>query len=282
MTKEKMPKIGLALGSGGSRGLAHIGVIKILEKNNIPIDFIAGSSIGAMIGGCYASGMSIKKIEEIALSTNWRKMGSVLFDPHLKHGLIGGKKVEEFIKGNIKGKKFKDCGIPFVAVATDLKTGKIVILNGGRMAPAIRASISIPLFFRPAEINKKILADGGLSAPVPAEIVRNMGADIVIAVNLDKHYYDKKWKPGWYDIANNSLNILRHHLALLNIKEADIAIELDLGKNYWYEFVNGRNKILAGEKATNKILPQLKKLMREKRKGGFLESMQSFLAGEKD
>jgi NTE family protein len=129
-------------------------------------------------------------------------------------------------------------------------------------------------------MGNKILADGGLSAPVPAEIVRRMGADIVIAVNLDKHYYDKKWKPGWYDIANNSLNILRHHLALLNIKDADIAIELDLGKDYWYEFVNGRNKILAGEKATKKILPQLKKIMHKKRKNGFLGSMQNFLAGE--
>jgi NTE family protein len=147
-------------------------------------------------------------------------------------------------------------------VATDLKTGEIISLNKGEMATAIRASISIPLVFKPEKIAGKMLVDGGLSAPVPVEIVKNMGADIVIAVNLDKHYYDEKWKFGWYDIANDSLNILRHHLALANTKEADIVIEIDLGKDSWYKFVNGQDKILAGEEAVEKILPQLKKIMR--------------------
>ena len=148
MAKSKRPKIGLALGSGGSRGLAHIGVIKALEENNIPIDFIAGSSIGAMAGGFYAAGLSIKKMEEISLETNWRRMFS-LVDPHLKQGLISGEKVKTFIEGYVDGKKIEDCKIPFVAVATDLKTGEIVILNKGEMAQAIRASISIPLVFKP-------------------------------------------------------------------------------------------------------------------------------------
>jgi len=214
MTELKRPKIGLALGSGGSRGLAHIGVIKALEENNIPIDFVAGSSIGTMVGGFYAAGLSIKEIEKIALSTTWRRVFSVLFDPHLKQGLIGGEKLKTFIEDYINGKKFEDCKIPFVAVATDLKTGEVVVLNKGEMAQAIRASVSIPLVFKPVKINGRILADGGLSAPVPVEIARNMGADIVIAVNLDKHYCDEERETGWYDIANDSLNILRHHLAL--------------------------------------------------------------------
>jgi len=109
-----------------------------------------------------------------------------------------------------------------------------------------------------------MLVDGGLSSPVPVEIVRSMGADIVIAVNLDKHYYVDKLKSGWYDVANSSLNILRHHLALLNMVDADIAINIDLNRNYWYEFVDGQDKILAGEKAIKKILPQLKELIRQK------------------
>ena len=264
MVDLKRPKIGLALGSGGSRGLAHIGVIKVLEENNIPIDFIAGSSIGAMAGGFYASGLTIKKIEEIALSTNWRRVFSVLSDPSLKRGLIGGEKVKTFIESHIDGKRFEDCKIPFVAVATDLKTGEIVILDKGEMTQAIRASISIPLVFKPIEINGRTLADGGLSAPVPVEIARNMGADIIIAVNLDKHYCNEKWSPGWYDIANDSLNILRHHLAFLNTASADIVIEIDVGKSYWYQFVNGKDKILAGEEATERILPQLKALISQK------------------
>ena len=276
MTESKRPKIGLALGSGGSRGLAHIGVIKVLEENNIPIDFIAGSSIGAMVGGFYAAGLSIKEIEKIALSTNWRRVFSILFDPHLKQGLIGGEKLKTFIEDYINGKKFEDCKITFVAVATDLKTGEIVILNKGEMAQAIRASVSIPLVFKPAEINGRMLADGGLSAPVPVEIVRGMGADIVIAVNLDKYYCDEEWKPGWYDIANDSLNILRYHLALSNVANADIVIDINVGKNYWYQFTNGQDKILTGEKATKEVLPRLQEIIYQKSKGGLRKYLEFF------
>lgn len=276
MKNIQRPKIGLALGSGGSRGLAHISVIKVLEENNIPIDFIAGSSIGAMIGGAYASGLTAKRIEEIALETNWRRMFSLLFDPHLKQGLVGGEKVKKFINDYVGGKKIEDCVIPFVAVATDLKTGEIVVLNKGEMTTAIRASTSIPLIFKPVEIEGRMLADGGLSAPVPVEIVRKMGADIVIAVNLDKHYYDEKWKPGWYDVANDSLNILRHHLALLDVANADIVIDIDVGKSPWYQFVNGENKILIGEKATKEIIPRLKEIIYYKSKGGLSKYLEFF------
>jgi len=276
MAKSKRPKIGLALGSGGSRGLAHIGVIKALEENNIPIDFIAGSSIGAMAGGFYAAGLSIKKMEEISLETNWRRMFS-LVDPHLKQGLISGEKVKTFIEGYVDGKKIEDCKIPFVAVATDLKTGEIVILNKGEMAQAIRASISIPLVFKPVEIDGKTLADGGLSAPVPVEIVRGMGADIIIAINLDKHYHDEEWKPWWYDIANGSLNILRHHLALSNVASADMVINIDVGKNnYWYQFINGQDKILTGEKATKEILPRLQEIINQKSKSSLKKYLEFF------
>ena len=276
MAKSKRPKIGLALGSGGSRGLAHIGVIKALEENNIPIDFIAGSSIGAMAGGFYAAGLSIKKMEEISLETNWRRMFS-LVDPHLKQGLISGEKVKTFIEGYVDGKKIEDCKIPFVAVATDLKTGEIVILNKGEMAQAIRASISIPLVFKPVEIDGKTLADGGLSAPVPVEIVQGMGADIIIAINLDKHYHDEEWKPGWYNIANDSLNILRHHLALSNVASADMVINIDVGKNnYWYQFINGQDKILTGEKATKEILPRLQEIINQKSKSSLKKYLEFF------
>lgn len=263
----KQQKIGLALGSGGAKGLAHIGVIKVLEKNNIPIDFIAGSSIGALVGGFYASGLNIKEIEEIALSTDWRRVFSTLFEPSFRKGLIGGEKVKTFIEQYIDRKNFNTCTIPFAAVATDLKTGETVVLNTGEVASAIRASVSIPLIFKPVERDGRILADGGLSAPVPVEIAKNMGADIVIAVNVDTHYYDEQWKPGWFDIANNSLNILRHHLARLDAENADIIIEVNIGKTLWYKFVNGEDKILAGEKAMKKSLPKLQEMISEKTKG---------------
>lgn len=274
MIKSKRPKIGLALGSGGSRGLSHIGVIKVLQENNIPIDFIAGSSIGAMVGGFYAAGLEVERIEEIALDTSWRKLFS-LIDPHLKQGLIGGEKVKQFIDTYIGGKKFEDCKIPFTAVATDLKTGMAVILNKGEMAQAIRASVSIPLVFKPVKINDQALADGGLSAPVPVEIVRDMGADLIIAVNLDKYYHDGIWQPGFYDIANDSLAILRHHLSISNTAAADMVIDINVDA-YWYQFINGQNIIMAGEEATKKVLPQLKDLIYQKTGGGLKKYFKFF------
>lgn len=257
MEASSSPIIGLALGSGGARGLAHIGVLKTLQKNNIPIHRIAGSSIGALIGGLYASGLSIEEIESIASGTDWKKLLSMLFDPHLKSGLINGKKIEDFLNETLKEKTIERCRIPFVAVATNLKTGEIVVLDTGDMASAIRASVSIPLIFKPTVREGKILADGGLSCPVPAHIAKTMGSDIVIAVNLDRHYYDETWTPNWYDIANDSLRILRHHLALLNSEKADVAIDIDMEKDRWYTFVNGQEKIRFGEEATRKSIPRI-------------------------
>ena len=260
MKKKKRPKIGLALGSGGARGLAHIGVIKTLEKHGIPIDIIAGSSIGAMIGGFYAAGLDTNQMEEITMKTDWRKIFS-LVDPYLKQGLIKGNKIKDFIENYINNKSFEDCQLPFAAICTDLKTGETIMLNKGKLSQAIMASISIPLVFRPSRIDGRTLVDGGLSAPVPVKIVRQMGADIVIAVNLDQHYYDDAWKPKLYGIANNSLGILRHHLALANTNDADIVLNINIGKNYWYQFTNGGKKIFAGEKAMEDSLEKLQMLI---------------------
>ncbi|MDD5622295.1 MAG: patatin-like phospholipase family protein [Actinomycetota bacterium] len=264
-SKSKKPKIGLALGSGGAKGLAHIGVIKVLEENNIPVDFIAGSSIGAMVGGFYAVTKDVKRVEEIALNTNWRQM-LYLIDPSFRQGLIGGTKVKKFISDNIDKTNFEDCKIPLSVIATDLKTGAVVIINRGEIVPAIRASISFPLVFKPIEQDDKLLADGGLSLPVPVEVVRKMGADIVIAVNLDTNYFpnDHKGKLGFYKIAINSINLLRYHLASWNIIDADIVINPKFGYVHLAKFLNGKDIIIAGEKAARESLPQLQEIINRK------------------
>ncbi len=264
----KRPKIGLALGSGGAKGLAHIGVIKILEKNGIPIDFVAGSSIGAMIGGFFAENGNIKKVEKIARGANWRLAFSLL-DPAIIQGLLGGDKVKNFIEENIDKVPFKKLKIPLAVVATDLKNGKTVVMRDGEVASAIRASISFPLVFKPVKRKGKLLADGGLSSPVPVDVVRGMGADIVIAVNLDANYFAngnhrKDSDFGFYKIANRSINLLRHHLAEQNIKSADIVVDPRLGRTSWSKFVDGKEIIAVGERATKKVLPQIKKLLAEK------------------
>jgi len=272
MTEFKRPKIGLALGSGGPKGLAHIGVIKVLEENNIPTDFIAGSSIGALIGGFYSATKDIKQIEEIALSTNWRQVLS-LIDPSLRQGLISGEKIKKFIENHIGKIKFQDLKIPLSVIATDLKTGETISISQGEMASAIRASISFPLVFKPVEREGRLLADGGLSLPVPVETVRKMGAELVIAVNLDADYFingdNNKTNLGFYKIANNSINLLRYHLAFCSVKDADIIIEPKLGGiMHWNKFLDGKDIISAGEEITKKILPQLKESIYRKSKLG--------------
>jgi len=290
MISKKTPKIGLALGSGGAKGLAHIGVIKILEENDISIDFIAGSSIGAIIGGFYSATKNIKQIEEIALSTNWRQLLS-LIDPSLRQGLIGGEKIKKFIERHIGRIKFQDLKIPFSAVATDLETGEIISINQGEVVSAIRASISIPLVFKPVNREGRLLADGGLSLPVPVEVARKMGAELVIAVNLDADYFasgnnnkiDNKTNLGFYKITNNSINLLRYHLASWNVKDADIIVEpklgIKLGIAHWNKFLDGKDIILAGESAMKKKLPQLQELICQKSKKG-LRKYFDFLRGQ--
>ncbi len=263
MNKKETKKIGLALGSGGAKGLSHIGVIKLLEDNNIPIDFIAGSSIGALIGGAYAVTKDIKQIEDEVLNNNWKKIFSLL-DPIFKGGLIGGKKIEKFIEKYTKKKHFGEINIKLKVIATDINSGEASILDKGSIATAIRASISFPLLFKPIEINGKVLADGGLSMPIPVDVARKMGADIVIGVNLDGSYFDKVndlKKTKHYNTANNSLNILKYHLANYNIKNADIIVTPKTGEVSWNKFIDGKNIIRAGEKAMSEKMNALKKII---------------------
>lgn len=265
MTELKQPKIGLALGSGGAKGLAHIGVIKVLEENNIPVDYIAGSSIGALIGGFYAARRDITEIEQIALKTNWRQMLS-LIDPSLHLGLLGGEKVRYFIEGYIDKMHFDNLKIPLSVIATNIKSSEVVTIQEGDVASAIRASISFPLVFEPVKREMNLLADGGLSLPVPVETVRKMGAGIVIAVNLDDDYFstDQNDNFGIYKIANNSINLLRHHLSLWNVTDADIVISPKTGPLKWDKFIDGKNIILSGEEATREIMPEILLLIKSK------------------
>jgi len=185
--KNKGLKIGLALGSGSARGLAHVGVILALEAYNIPIDIIAGTSIGSVIGGLYASGATTRQLEEVALSIKKSKT-LFLIDPVFPHsGLISGDRIEKMLNQfAIKDKTFDDLKIPFAAVATDVESGAEVILNQGKVMDAVRASISIPGIFTPVKYQDYYLVDGGVVDPVPVDVVKMMGADIIIAVSLAK------------------------------------------------------------------------------------------------
>jgi len=270
MRKKAKVKIGLALGSGGAKGLAHVGVIKALAQNNIPIDFIAGSSAGALVGGLYAVFKDSQKLEKIVLSTSWRQLFSII-DPSLKGGLIKGKKIKIFLEKIIGKITFDDLEIPLKAVATDFKTGETVEISKGEVSLAIQASGALPFIFEPVLWEGKLLSDGGISNPVPVNTVRNMGADIVIAVNLENksHFMVPFNQKNPYSVVQRAIRLLVYHLAQDCIKSADIVIEPNtgnLGLISWNKFFDkrGENIVLAGEKATQTILPKLKKIIQSK------------------
>ena len=183
--KQKGLKIGLALGSGSAKGLAHIGVIQSLNQAQIPIDLIAGTSIGAVVGSIYAAGVSASRMEKIVCSMKNLNFFTLL-DPTIPHsGLLNGNRAVKFLeKVALKDKSFRDLRIPFSTVATDIKTGTEVILNRGSVIKAVRASFSIPGIFTSVRYQQYFLVDGGVVDPVPVEIAKKMGADVVIAVSL--------------------------------------------------------------------------------------------------
>ncbi len=271
MKNKKLPKIGLALGGGGAKGYAHIGAIKLLEENNIPVDFIAGSSIGALVGALYSFFKKSEKLESLALSNNWHQFFS-LIDPSFKGGLIKGERIEEFISKTIKNSTFEQLKIPLTVIATDFKTARMVELAKGNVASAVRASICFPLLFKPVLRQKKLLWDGGLSSPVPVKTVRKMGADIVIAVNLyNKIAFSEEKSPikKTYSIILNSIESVQYHLAKECLNSADIVIEPiteNLGLLGLDKFLKGKGKkiVAEGKNSAKLALPQIKKLIEEK------------------
>ena len=184
-------KIGLALGSGSARGWAHIGVIRALTEAGIHIDCIAGTSIGALVGAVHASG-NIDTLEDVVLEMDWKKI-VYFFDVVLpKSGLIDGNKVADFIRSCVEESNIEDLPVPFSAVSTDLATGNEVVIQEGDIIEAVRASISVPGIFTPVRKDNMSLVDGGLVNPVPVSVVREMGADFVIAVDLNHDIIAKK------------------------------------------------------------------------------------------
>lgn len=179
-------KIGLALGGGAARGWAHIGVIEALADCGVKVDLVAGTSIGALVGSVYASG-TLDSFKKAILEIDRKKIISMLDVVFPRCGLLDGKKVTDFFKSYISGRVFSDLDIPFGAVATELQTSNEIWLTQGDITAAVRASIAVPGLFTPVMIEDRLMVDGGLVNPLPVSLVRSMGADIVIAVDLN-HY----------------------------------------------------------------------------------------------
>jgi len=262
-------KIGLALGSGGGRGMAHIGVIKSLNKHNIPIDYIAGSSIGAIIGGLYAATGDIKEVEKIANSLNFKKFIKSFFKGVVSRKTILDKNFDIFFKNIIGDVKIEDLKIPFCAVGSNLFTGELELIKNGDLITAIKASTAIPLLLRPVKIDDKYIFDGGVISPVPTKVVRQMGADVVLGVslygnifpiNLTKDRRLSKLKAG---MLSRFLALKR--LTEMDLSEADITLSLKIpNEDYgvFKKFLSNQKLIEFGFESTEEIIDEIKKVTR--------------------
>ncbi len=261
----KRKKIGIALGSGGLRGIAHIGVLKVLEKNGIKPDFLTGSSIGALIAAYYANLGSIEKLEKAMKKWPVDNLYKFL-DISWSGGLIAGDKFSNFLEKELSGLMIGRTKIPLKILATDLISGQPYIFKSGDLAKAVRASISVPLMFKPIKHEEKLLVDGALSSPVPIKYL-DKKSDIIIGVNLYHKNEFVKRKFNIKNVALRSTRITLYNLAKEDIKEADITIAPDtseiisnssLSKYSW----NSVEKLIKiGEKEAKKMLPKIKDLL---------------------
>lgn len=265
-------KIGLALGSGAARGLAHIGVLTVLQKEGVPIDMIAGTSAGAVVGALYARGKGPSLIKKIALDLSQMRLAPLTDLTLPKTGIIGGKKIEDWF-GSVIGRdtQFGNLKIPFACVATDIMTGQEVVISEGLVVEAVRASISIPGIFTLAKQKGRYLVDGGLVNPVPVSVLKRMGADFIIAVNVipdimardRSHWLGKQGaevakEPNIFHILMQSIYIGTHALAKLSFEEADIVIEPRVAHIGPTDFHHAQECIQQGELATQKFISELK------------------------
>lgn len=222
------PTIGLALGSGSARGTAHLGVLRVLEEEKIPIDFIAGSSAGALIGGTYAAGVSIDDSIKIMSGMKW---GQFLRPTFPRYSFAQNTGMVKLIEGHIGAHNIEDLPIPFAAVAADLSTGEAHIMNSGSLAHAICASTAIPSVIRPVQYQGKTLVDGAVVHPVPAALVKSMGADIVIAVNVSVEKFAKGSARHFVDSLLNTIDMMSTKMVKEELQLADVVLHPDFGMN---------------------------------------------------
>jgi NTE family protein len=247
------PTIGLALGGGFARGIAHIGVLRCLHEHKIPIDFIAGTSVGALVGATYASGTSLEDMERQAAATHFRDFGRWTLS---RYGMASNARLEDYLHKFTPARYFHETTIPLSIVASDLVTGKSVHFIDGEIAPALRASCAYPGLFTPVEYRGHMLADGFLTEAAPAEAVRELGADLVISVYLDPGLLDEKPR-NTIEVISRSFSILQKHVVQPWRDQSDIVIQPDVHHVLWYEFEKTPVLVAAGKEAARAALPQI-------------------------
>ena len=257
------PKIALVLGGGAARGFAHVGVIRALEQEKIPIDLIVGTSVGSLIGAIYANDMNSMELEWTAFLLEKNN----LFDYGMMTAITGmgaarGDRLEDFVKSKIPVVNIENLKIPFAAVATDLNRGTRVVLDKGSVAKAVRASSAIPGVFPPVDHQGKMLVDGGVIDNIPVSVARGKGADFVIAVDISEQVINFNIT-NVLDVMLQSITIMGAENAKIRKKEADVLISPKVGDVGMLDFTQKKRCMMAGIEATQKVMPEIKAKIEE-------------------
>ena len=258
----KKPVLGLVLGAGAARGFAHIGVIKALEAQGIRPDVVVGSSAGSVIAALLASGLNGNDMNRLALNldeatiADWGLPFAGRFG-----GLIKGDALQNMVNREVQNKTIEQMRIPLGVVATELQSGKGVLFRTGNTGLAVRASCSVPGVFQPAVINGKEYVDGGLVAPVPVSYARQMGATLVIAVNISSEPVHQD-ASGTFGVLQQTISIMQRSINQYELKSADIVIQPQLKQMSSGEFKSRNAAILAGEVATQEQMALIKERLR--------------------
>jgi len=252
----RIPAIGVALGGGFARGIAHIGVLRVLEQEEIPVRAVTGTSVGALIGAAYCSGMSLSELEDIAHKVRFTTFARWTLS---RCGFASNDRMISFLTHTVKVKTFEELRIPLGVSATDFNSGEGVVFHSGSIIDPVRASCAYPGMFLPVEIRGRYLVDGMLSHPVPTRPLREMGADRVLAVHLKGTWTRAGAPRHLFDVIGQSFAIAQDAMSCLWREAADLVIEPDVAGFAYDDFRRADDLIRAGELAMRSALPELRK-----------------------
>ena len=255
------PRVGLALAGGFARGIAHIGVLRVLREAGIPIDCVAGTSVGALIGAAYCAGASLEDMEATGRATTFADFGR--WTPSWL-GLATNQRMEKYLERLTSAKTFEELKTPLAISTSDLNQGLTVYYSSGQIAPVLRASCAYPALFVPIQYDGRTLVDGFLTAPVPVEGALLLGADVVIAVYLES---SSEGTPRTaVEVISRSFNIIQRHADIAWRQQADLIIEPDVHPYAWDDFSKTPELVHAGEEAARQMLPEIRALVNGEKK----------------
>jgi NTE family protein len=255
------PGVGLALGGGFARGFAHLGVLQVLEQNEIPISHIAGTSVGSILGAAYASGAPLARIIATCRTLRFRDIARWRVS---RLGLASNQRLGSLIERVFESRQFEDLRIPLAVVATDLTSGEPVVFTHGHLVDAIRASCAFPGLFEPVQIGTRCLADGGLVAPVPTCAAREMGATTVIGVSVGMQDGHRGAPTNIFQVVSRAVSAAQKHQLEVWERHADLVLRPDVQSLAWDDFDRAEEAIEAGAVTARRALPRIQKLLAQK------------------